>query len=167
MTCLHKYYSQEELIEFLADSAYADHTFVTLGIRDEEFNKLLMVKEQAGVRFVDAANGYTKFFVDRVKRCARPFDLTIMAGNVATRHGTGAADLGAADIVKSASARAACVPRAPRRACDRSCRDRRGADAAHGCRARRADGGAGRRGRAKAFAAGRGLRHAGRTAGRA
>jgi GMP reductase len=51
---------------------------------------------------VDAANGYTKFFVERVKRIREKFpDLTIMAGNVATPDMVQELLIsGAADIVK-------------------------------------------------------------------
>jgi GMP reductase len=86
MVCLHKHYSDENLIEFFQND-HCTSAFFTLGIKDDEFEKLRRVKQQADVRFVcvDAANGYTKFFVERVKRIREAFpDLTIMAGNVAT-----------------------------------------------------------------------------------
>ncbi len=89
LTCLHKYYRLEELLDFFSNHPARGSTFYTLGIRDEDFDKLRTFVEQAasGPRLicVDAANGYTKFFVDRVKQVR---DLcptaTIMAGNVAT-----------------------------------------------------------------------------------
>ena len=51
---------------------------------------------------VDAANGYTKYFVERVKRIRETFpELTIMAGNVATPDMVQELLIsGAADIVK-------------------------------------------------------------------
>ena len=79
-------------------------TFFTLGIKDDEFDKLRAVKAKADLRFVcvDAANGYTKFFVERVKRIRETFpELTIMAGNVATPDMVQELLIsGAADIVK-------------------------------------------------------------------
>ena len=89
LTCLHKYYPLEELIDFFTNSPARGSTFYTLGIRDEDFDKFKMFFEKsggwAGLICVDAANGYTKFFVDRVKQvrelCPKA---TIMAGNVAT-----------------------------------------------------------------------------------
>ena len=89
LTCLHKYYPLEELVRFFAESPARTSTFYTLGIRDEDFDKLKAFVAHspgaAGMICIDAANGYTKFFVDRVKHvrelCPKA---TIMAGNVAT-----------------------------------------------------------------------------------
>jgi GMP reductase len=104
MTCLHKYYPTAGLIAFFDGGAHASSVFFTLGINDEEFEKLRSVKAKAEIRFicVDAANGYTKFFVDRVKRIREEYpDLTIMAGNVATPEMVQELLIsGAADIVK-------------------------------------------------------------------
>ncbi len=103
MVCLHKYYSDEDLIEFFQND-HRTSVFFTLGIKDDEFEKLRRVKQQADVRFVcvDAANGYTRFFVERIKRIREAFsDLTIMAGNVATPDMVQELLIsGAADIVK-------------------------------------------------------------------
>ena len=104
MTCLHKYYSVAKLVDFFNDDHGQTSAFLTVGIKDEEFEKLTRVKEQANVRFVcvDAANGYTKFFVERVKRIREALpDLTLMAGNVATPEMVQELLIsGAADIVK-------------------------------------------------------------------
>jgi GMP reductase len=104
MACLHKYYPTASLIDFFDGGAHASSVFYTLGINDEEFDKLRTVKAKAEIRFVcvDAANGYTKFFVDRVKRIREEYpDLTIMAGNVATPEMVQELLIsGAADIVK-------------------------------------------------------------------
>ena len=103
MTCLHKYYPDEDLIKFFRTD-HRTSTFFTLGIKDDEFKKLKRVKEQADVRFVcvDAANGYTRVFVERIKRIREAFpDLTIIAGNVATPDMVQELLIsGAADIVK-------------------------------------------------------------------
>jgi len=104
MTCLHKYYSEDKLIDFFSKDVHRGSTFFTLGIKDDEFEKLRTVKSKADFRFVcvDAANGYTKYFVERVKRIRETFpDLTIMAGNVATPDMVQELLIsGAADIVK-------------------------------------------------------------------
>ena len=104
MTCLHKHYPEDRLIEFFKTKSSAQSTLFTLGIKDDEFEKLKHVKARADVRFVcvDAANGYTKYFVERVKRIRETFaDLTIMAGNVATPDMVQELLIsGAADIVK-------------------------------------------------------------------
>jgi GMP reductase len=89
LTCLHKYHPLDQLIDFFAKRPAGRSTFYTLGIRDEDFDKLKMFVERApdaaGLICIDAANGYTKFFVDRVRHvrelCPKA---TIMAGNVAT-----------------------------------------------------------------------------------
>jgi GMP reductase len=90
LTCLHKHYPLRVLVDFFAQGPASSSAFYTLGIRDEDFEKLKkFVKKAAdhtpGLICVDAANGYTKFFVDRVKqvRTLCPWAV-ILAGNVAT-----------------------------------------------------------------------------------
>jgi len=104
LTCLHKYYSEDQLIRFFRDEAHCSSAFFTLGLQDDEFEKLRAVKAKADVRLVcvDAANGYTKYFVEHVKRIRGSFPgLTIMAGNVATPDMVQELLIsGAADIVK-------------------------------------------------------------------
>jgi GMP reductase len=104
MTCLHKFYGDDELVAFFGDADNRSCTFFTLGIGDDEFDKLRRVKERGNFRFVcvDVANGYTMYFVDRVKRIREAFpDLTILAGNVATPEMVQELLIsGAADIVK-------------------------------------------------------------------
>ncbi len=104
MTCLHKYYSDLILTDFFNSDPDQTSAFFTLGINQDEFEKLTRIKRKADVRFVcvDAANGYTKYFVERVKRIRDTFsDLTIMAGNVATPEMVQELLIsGAADIVK-------------------------------------------------------------------
>lgn len=104
MTCLHKYYPVDQLVEFFSDPIQAQSTFFTLGIKDDELEKLRAVMSKVNFRLVcvDAANGYTKYFVDRVKRIREEFpSLTILAGNVATPEMVQEFLIsGAADIVK-------------------------------------------------------------------
>jgi GMP reductase len=104
MTCLHKYYPADVLSEFFAGDPAHSSAFFTIGIKDDDFERLRQVKQRSDVRLVcvDAANGYTKFFVERVKRIRGTFpDLTIMAGNVATPEMVQELLIsGAADIVK-------------------------------------------------------------------
>lgn len=104
LTCLHKYYSEDDLIRFFGDETRCASTFFTLGLKDDEFDKLRAVKSKTGIRLVcvDAANGYTRYFVERVKRIRDAFPkLTIMAGNVATPDMVQELLIsGAADIIK-------------------------------------------------------------------
>jgi GMP reductase len=89
LTCLHKYYPLDELIDFFTNNPASGSTFYTLGIRDDDFDKLRMFVQKAANKArlicIDAANGYTKYFVDRVKQVRELCPTTaIMAGNVAT-----------------------------------------------------------------------------------
>jgi GMP reductase len=104
LTCLHKYHAPEDLVEFFRDEEHRACSFYTLGISEDEFDKLLHVMSRAPLRnvCVDAANGYTKYFVERVQRIRASFpQVTIMAGNVATPEMVQELLItGAADIVK-------------------------------------------------------------------
>ena len=104
MTCLHKYHPASHLNDFFSSATHRTSVFYTLGIKSDEFDQLRSLKQKADLRFVcvDAANGYTKFFVDRVKRIREMLaDVTIMAGNVATPDMVQELIIsGAADIVK-------------------------------------------------------------------
>ena len=89
LTCLHKYYPLDELIDFFTNNPASGSTFYTLGIRDDDFDKLRMFVQKAANKArlicIDAANGYTKYFVDRVKQVRELCPTAaIMAGNVAT-----------------------------------------------------------------------------------
>ncbi len=104
MTCLHKYYPDSELVSYFDDADQRTFTFLTVGIQDEDFEKLRRVADQTSVQYVcvDTANGYTKFFVNRVERIREILPgATIMAGNVATPEMVQELLIsGAADIVK-------------------------------------------------------------------
>ncbi len=104
MTCLHKHYSADELYEFFGHEPNRANSFLTIGIGDADCEKLQQVRQRAEVQFVciDAANGYTEYFVERVKRIREAFPVvTIMAGNVATPEMVQELLIsGAADIVK-------------------------------------------------------------------
>ncbi len=104
MTCLHKYYSEESLLDFFRSEELRQSVFFTLGIQDSELEKLRAVHRRVRLKHVciDAANGYTKYFVQWVQRVREEFpELTIMAGNVATPEMVQELLItGAADIVK-------------------------------------------------------------------
>ncbi|MEQ8791370.1 MAG: GMP reductase [Pirellulaceae bacterium] len=104
LTCLHKYHDEETLVEYFQDPAHRRSTYFTIGIKDEDLEKLKAVKARVDVPQVciDAANGYTKYFVDRVQRVREAYpETTIMAGNVATPEMVQELLIsGAADIVK-------------------------------------------------------------------
>lgn len=107
MTCLHKHYSDEDLIAFFDrnKNPACDFAFYTLGIKDEDVEKLTRVAnavDQIHNICVDVANGYTEYFVSRIKRLREKFpNSVIMAGNVCTPEMVSELILsGAADIVK-------------------------------------------------------------------
>ncbi|MBV9121953.1 MAG: GMP reductase [Planctomycetes bacterium] len=89
LTCFHKFYPLDLLVDFFTRHPAAPSTFYTLGLRDEDLDKFKTFVDRTGRQArlicVDAANGYTKFFVDRVKlvRELCPWAV-LLAGNVAT-----------------------------------------------------------------------------------
>ena len=48
LTCLHKYYPLDQLIDFFTSNPASQSTFYTLGIRAEDFDKLKMFVSKAG-----------------------------------------------------------------------------------------------------------------------
>ena len=111
LTCLHKYYSVDELVNFFTEKPRLG-TFYTLGIKEEDVEKLIAVDyelpemDKCGLGIhkicIDVANGYQKVFVDHVKRIRDLFpDTIIMAGNVCTPEMVSELlTSGGADIVK-------------------------------------------------------------------
>jgi len=86
-TCLHKFYSEEQLIGFFNKNSSSKYAFYTLGITEDNINKLKVVSSLCSIDkiCIDIANGYTKFFVEKVKLIRDLFPkAVIMAGNVAT-----------------------------------------------------------------------------------
>jgi len=103
MTCLHKHYSLDELVDFFS-SQVRTHTFFTIGIKEEDVTKLCLVDEQVDITkiCIDVANGYQKVFVDHVRKIRGLFpDAIIMAGNVCTPEMVSELLIsGGADVVK-------------------------------------------------------------------
>jgi GMP reductase len=106
ITCLHKFYSLGELKDFFQDFNEPDYLAYTLGIRDEDFEKLkLVLNEGLGDSFnficLDVPNAYLERFVLKLrelrKMCSKH---TIIAGNVVTNEMTEELILNGADIVK-------------------------------------------------------------------
>ncbi len=104
LTCLHKHHTDDDLVAVLGDKTAGTATFLTIGVNDGDFETLERIAARVPLRFVcvDAANGYTRFFVDRVRRVREAFpQLTVMAGNVATPQMVQELLItGAADIIK-------------------------------------------------------------------
>lgn len=104
-TCLNKHYSENELISFFNTRADSRQFFYTLGIMDDDFSKFKNVYDTTYQRIrnvcIDVANGYSAFFVDRVKKFRELYPhLNIMAGNVATPEMVQELIFNGVDIVK-------------------------------------------------------------------
>jgi GMP reductase len=101
---LHKFYSLENLKKIFA-SSYTDYLFYTLGLKDEDLNKLEELITQLGHPLpricLDAANGHTKYFVQKVQKLRELYpDCMLVAGNVAVPEMTQELILAGADVVK-------------------------------------------------------------------
>jgi IMP dehydrogenase/GMP reductase len=91
-TCLHKHYPVDKLVDFYENCNYRRHLFYTMGVTNDDFEKLKVFQRELSSRVInldniciDVSNGYSQYFLDRVKRVREivPF-ATIMAGNVVT-----------------------------------------------------------------------------------
>lgn len=103
LTAIQKFYPLEDLIRFFKSKYTSNFCFYTLGIREEEFEKLdAFAKEVTPDKIcLDVANGYSKYFVDKLKRVRERFPKAIlMCGNVATAEMTQELILAGTDIVK-------------------------------------------------------------------
>ena len=106
ITTFHKYYTVEDYENFFKDFSDPDYIAYTLGIRDEDFEKLKQMKEKNLLdKFsficIDVPNGYLQRFLEAVSeiRSMCP-DHIIIAGNVVTNEMTEEIILAGADIVK-------------------------------------------------------------------
>lgn len=93
LTCLHKHYTTEELIEFFtpkseADERVIDNTFYTLGIRQSDLDKLEQVEKYCNINkfCIDVPNGYIDTFTNTCKRFRdKHTNAILMAGNICTK----------------------------------------------------------------------------------
>ncbi|HEX8963408.1 MAG TPA: GMP reductase [Rhodocyclaceae bacterium] len=104
-TALHKHHAEAELVNFFRETSAAATVFYSMGITKADYEKFRRVKEEAGDAIsyvcVDVANGYTKAFVDFLRRLRDEHpQLVIMAGNVVTGEMAEELVLDGADIVK-------------------------------------------------------------------
>jgi GMP reductase len=106
LTCLHKFYSIEDLETFFVDFNQPDYVAYTLGIRDEDFTKLKEVlaknlQEKFNFICLDVPNAYLERFVGKLKELRQLCpNHTIIAGNVVTNEMTEELLIAGADIVK-------------------------------------------------------------------
>jgi GMP reductase len=111
ITCLHKYYSPAQILEFAAaHKAAAPFIAISAGTNPEDFAVVSTVfeaqcdlpeHEQINFICLDVANGYSEGFVETVRRYRASFPkATLIAGNVVTGEMTEELILSGADIVK-------------------------------------------------------------------
>lgn len=118
VTCLHKFYSLDEYEEFFKEFDRPDYVAYSLGIKDEDFEKLKALLDKGlGDKFsfvvLDVPNGYLDRFIKKVKElrelCSNHI---IVAGNVVTNEMTEQLLIEGADIVKvGIGSGAACTTR--------------------------------------------------------
>lgn len=109
LTCLHKYYTADELLNSGLDKEYYA---VSTGINDTDLLNLDEIMRKVGPKFicVDVANGYMSKFIEKCKEIREKYpDKIIIAGNVCTSQGV--LDLvmnGKVDIVKTGIGSGSC-----------------------------------------------------------
>lgn len=106
ITTFHKYYSIEDYVKFFKTFKNPDYIAYTLGIRDEDIEKLKKMKakkllDNFSFICIDVPNGYLERFLEVIKeiRIICPKHI-IIAGNVVTNEMTEEILLSGADIVK-------------------------------------------------------------------
>lgn len=107
-TCVHKHYSVAQWVDFITkcdkDLHIEEHVAVSTGIGDADMAKMdAIFSKLPSLKFIciDVANGYSEFFVERVRGVRKKYpEKIIMAGNVVTGNMTEELLLNGADIVK-------------------------------------------------------------------
>ena len=109
LCCLHKFYAPSQLTSFFdpAVGMYASYgawnTFYTLGLKDVDREKLDLVTKSVPITRIclDAANGNTQFFVQRLRLLREKYpNAIIMAGNTCAPEMVQELLLEGADIIK-------------------------------------------------------------------
>ena len=108
-TCIHKYYTLDDWIQFLYHTPDLDDTIynyisITSGIGQSDLDKLdEILSKLTKIKFIslDVANGYTEHFTDIVSQVRSKYpDKVIIAGTVVTREMTEELLLKGADIIR-------------------------------------------------------------------
>jgi GMP reductase len=101
LTCLHKYYTKDDLINKGLDSTYFA---VSTGIGDKDLENLKSIIETINPQFIciDVANGYMLKLIEKCREIREKYpDKILIAGNVCTSEGVAELVLnGKVDIVK-------------------------------------------------------------------
>ncbi len=101
LTCLHKFYSDYEIIN---SGINYDYTSISIGAKEIDIVKLMEISRYSkNLKFltIDIANGYGEYFSSFIKKTRDLFPkLIIIAGNVVTGEMTEQLILSGADIIK-------------------------------------------------------------------
>lgn len=88
ITCLHKHYTTEQLVDFYKQNNVENNIWVSIGMNPKDIDKISAVEDTIGNSpniCIDIANGYTEKFVEWCANIRSEFrDSIIMAGNVCT-----------------------------------------------------------------------------------
>lgn len=92
LTCLHKHYTIDELVEYFGNKEFSKSTFLSTGITPKDFEKLdsiisKIINNHGNIPniCVDVANGYSEKFVTSVKNIRNKYpEIILMAGNIVT-----------------------------------------------------------------------------------
>ena len=106
ITCLHKYHTVEQLINYFYSSHNQNYTWVSIGYKKSEINNLIEFKNKTGFQpniCIDVPNGHMDVFVKYCKKVRENFpESIIMAGNVTNTSSTQELLIyGGVDIVKT------------------------------------------------------------------
>ena len=106
ITCLHKYHTTEQLINYFYSSHNHDYVWVSIGYKKADINNLLELKNKTNIQpniCIDVPNGHMDVFVKYCKKVRDHFpDSIIMAGNVTNTSSTQELLIyGGVDIVKT------------------------------------------------------------------
>lgn len=111
LVALHKYYTEEELLEFFKEKTYWETAFYTVGTSSEDEEKLESLVSQIKsihpneifptLLCIDIANGYSQHFIDKLKFYREKYpESVIMAGNVCTPNMAEELIMSGADLIK-------------------------------------------------------------------
>lgn len=106
ITCLHKYHTTEQLINYFYSSHNHDYVWISIGYKKADINNLLEFKNKTNIQpniCIDVPNGHMDVFVKYCKKVREYFpDSIIMAGNVTNTSSTQELLIyGGVDIVKT------------------------------------------------------------------
>lgn len=89
ITCLHKYYKPQELIDLYQDESLRDFIWTSIGFSDKDLETIVQVSKKLNWQpniCIDVPNGHMDSFVNFcLKVRSYMYDSIIIAGNVATR----------------------------------------------------------------------------------